>query len=150
MRTVEERRFRTMEVAATKLNEAKGYPDSLRAMTASQMRITKRITAFRGDGTRCNIYKQTVEGLNADTIKAPEAPYRTTVFELITIFCAYFPDINECMRPPPPGSRCGGKVKKLVEKPDKDHGKLPRAFCPETYSRMAQVHQYLDPSTRQK
>ena len=44
------RRYRTMETAANKLQkEAKGYLDSLRAMTASQMRIAETIDAFYGD-----------------------------------------------------------------------------------------------------
>ena len=79
---------------------------------------------------------------------------RTTVLEPIMRFCNYFPDINEC-EPPPPNSMSSphhkppltltppgikkrnhklldydatrAKVKKLVEKPDKDASKLPRA-----------------------
>ena len=73
---------------------------------------------------------------------------RQTVLEPITRFCAYFPDINECMIifadiiPQLTLSLLGikkrnhklldydatrAKVKKLVEKPDKDPTKLPRA-----------------------
>lgn len=78
---------------------------------------------------------------------------RTTVLEPISRFCSYFPDINECTQPikHTPSSPQGGakltsitgikkrnnklldydamraKVKKLVEKPDKDVTKLPRA-----------------------
>ena len=47
---VEERRYRTLESASLRLQkEAKGYLDSLRAMTASQMRIAETIDAFYGD-----------------------------------------------------------------------------------------------------
>lgn len=75
------RRFRVMETAATKLQkEAKGYLDSLRAMTASQMRIAETIDAFYGDaGTRDGVsrsYKKAVEDLDAETIKALDGPYR--------------------------------------------------------------------------
>jgi len=75
------RRYRTMEAAATKLQtEAKGYLDSLRAMTASQMRIAETIDAFYGDaGARDGVsrsYKQAVEDLDAETIKALDGPYR--------------------------------------------------------------------------
>ncbi|KAK3716784.1 BAR adaptor protein Hob3 [Vermiconidia calcicola] len=187
---VEERRFRTLEAASLRLQkEAKGYLDSLRAMTASQMRIAETIDAFYGDsGARDGVsrsYKQAVEDLDAETVKALDGPYRcvsdslaryakdetvvegiekewnfragnertytqsgcdnvgfqkeyglmeylyrTTVLEPINRFCAYFPDINECIK-----KRQGkmldydamrAKVKKLTEKPDKDPGKLPR------------------------
>ncbi|KKY16554.1 putative bar adaptor protein [Phaeomoniella chlamydospora] len=130
------RRFRTMESAANRLQkESKGYLDSLRAMTASQMRIAETIDAFYGDaGTRDGVsrsYKQAVEDLDAETIKALDGPYRTTVLEPISRFCAYFPDINECIKKRNHKlldyDAMRAKVKKLVEKPDKDVTKLPRA-----------------------
>lgn len=76
-------------------------------MTASQMRIAETIDAFYGDaGAKDGVsrsYKQAVEDLDAETIKALDGPYRTTVLEPISRFCAYFPDVNECMsRPSPP------------------------------------------------
>lgn len=78
---VEERRYRTLESAATRLQkEAKGYLDSLRAMTASQMRIAETIDAFYGDsGAKDGVsrsYKQAVEDLDAETVKALDGPYR--------------------------------------------------------------------------
>jgi len=90
-----------METAANKLQkEAKGYLDSLRAMTASQMRIAETIDAFYGDaGTKDGVsrsYKQAVTDLDAETIKALDGPYRTTVLDPIQRFCSYFPDINAC------------------------------------------------------
>ncbi|KAF1823179.1 BAR-domain-containing protein [Dissoconium aciculare CBS 342.82] len=200
---VEERRYRTLESASLRLQkEAKGYLDSLRAMTASQMRIAETIDAFYGDsGARDGVsrsYKQAVEDLDAETVKALDGPYRTTVLEPINRFCAYFPDINECIKKRNHKmldyDSMRSKVKRLVEKPDKDPSKLPRAekeadmakaayeqlnqqltdelpqlidlrvpyldpsfealvkiqlrFCAEAYSRMAQVQQYLDASTR--
>ncbi|KAJ3557600.1 hypothetical protein NPX13_g9892 [Xylaria arbuscula] len=151
---VEERRFRTMEAAALRLQkEARGYLDSLRgnaphprriddtpatnttaAMTASQMRIAETIDAFYGEsGAKDGVsrsYKQAVEDLDAETIKALDGPYRTTVLEPISRFCAYFPDVNECIKKR--GHKLldydalRAKVKKLAEKPDKDVTKLPR------------------------
>ena len=78
---VEERRYRTLESASLRLQkEAKGYLDSLRAMTASQMRIAETIDAFYGDsGARDGVsrsYKQAVEDLDAETVKALDGPYR--------------------------------------------------------------------------
>lgn len=79
------------------------------------MRIAETIDAFYGDaGAKDGVsrsYKQAVEDLDAETIKALDGPYRyagstvlqtrlmaysTTVLEPISRFCAYFPDINEC------------------------------------------------------
>lgn len=78
---VEERRYRTLEAASLRLQkEAKGYLDSLRAMTASQMRIAETIDAFYGEsGARDGVsrsYKQAVEDLDAETVKALDGPYR--------------------------------------------------------------------------
>lgn len=106
----------------------------LLAMTASQMRIAETIDAFYGDaGTKDGVsrsYKQAVDELDAETIKALDGPYRTTVLEPISRFCAYFPDINECIKKRNHKlldyDQMRAKVKKLVEKPDKDPGKLPR------------------------
>jgi amphiphysin len=57
--------------------------------------------------------------------------HRTTVLEPIGRFCAYFPDINECIKKRNHKlldyDSMRAKVKKLVEKPDKDATKLPRA-----------------------
>lgn len=122
-------------------------------MTASQMRIAETIDAFYGDaGTRDGVsrsYKQAVEDLDAETIKALDGPYRyvlsvksygmtidadesrTTVLDPIGRFCSYFPDVNECIKKRNNKlldyDAMRAKVKKLVEKPDKDVSKLPRA-----------------------
>lgn len=54
--------------------------DFFPAMTASQMRIAETIDAFYGDaGTKDGVsrsYKQAVEDLDAETIKALDGPYR--------------------------------------------------------------------------
>lgn len=64
------------------------------------MRIAETIDTFYGEaGTRDGVsrsYKQAVEELDAETVKALDGPYRTTVIEPISRFCTYFPDINEC------------------------------------------------------
>ncbi|TVY42643.1 Protein hob3 [Lachnellula occidentalis] len=150
-------------------------------MTASQMRIAETIDAFYGDAGATDgvsrSYKQAVEDLDAETIKALDGIKKRN-HKLLDY---------DAMR---------AKVKKLVEKPDKDVTKLPRAekeadmakaayeqlneqlftelpqlidlrvpyldpsfealvkiqlrFCAEAYSRMAQVQQYLDADTREQ
>ncbi|KAK9477933.1 hypothetical protein V1514DRAFT_332378 [Lipomyces japonicus] len=202
---LEERRFRTLESAANKLQiEAKGYLDSLRAMTASQTRIAETIDAFYGEsGANDGVskyYRTAVEDLDADTVKALDGPFRATVLEPISRFCSYFPDINEAIKKRNHKlldyDAMRSKVRKLVDKPSDDVQKLPKAekdaeeakeiyeelntqlinelpqlidlrvpyldpsfealvkiqlrFCSEAYTRMAQVQQYLDPSTREE
>merc|ERR1711904_94977 len=100
----------------------------------SQMRIAETIDAFYGEsGANDGVsrsYKQAVEDLDAETVKALDGPYRTTVLEPINRFCAYFPDINECIKKREHKmldyDAMRSKVKKLTDKPDKDPGKLPR------------------------
>jgi len=124
-----------MESAANKLqSEAKGYLDALRAMTASQMRIAETNDAFYGDaGARDGVsrsYKSAVTGLDAETIKALDGPYRETVLEPISRFCAYMPDVNACITKREHKlldyDSLRSKVAKLTNKPDKDPTKLPR------------------------
>jgi amphiphysin len=84
-------------------------------MTKSQMAIAETIDAFYGDaGAKDGVsrsYKQAVADLDAETIKALDGPYRTTVLDPISRFCAYFPDINECTRPrPPPKLYCSSPL----------------------------------------
>jgi bridging integrator 3 len=70
--------FRFSERKRQKTNGADG--SSRAAMTASQMRIAETIDAFYGDaGTKDGVsrsYKQAVEDLDSDTIKALDGPYR--------------------------------------------------------------------------
>ncbi len=92
---VEERRYRTLESASLRLQkEAKGYLDSLRAMTASQMRIAETIDAFYGEaGAKDGVsrsYKQAVEDLDAETVKALDGPYRCVPVQLYQ--CAFDED----------------------------------------------------------
>lgn len=106
------------------------------------MRIAETIDAFYGDaGTRDGVsrsYKQAVEELDTETIKSLDGPYRTTVLEPISRFCAYFPDINECIKKRNHKlldyDQMRAKVKKLVDKPDKDPSKLPRVHIHSQYA----------------
>lgn len=124
-----------MEGAANKLQkEAKGYLDSLRAMTASQTRIAETIDAFYGEsGQKDNVsayYKQAVQDLDAETVKELDGPYRETVLEPVSRFCSYFPEINEAIKKRNHKlidyDALRAKVKKLVDKPSDDPTKLPR------------------------
>ena len=68
------------EVGTIRGCAAEGDSNTCAAMTASQMRIAETIDAFYGDaGTKDGVsrsYKQAVEDLDAETIKALDGPYR--------------------------------------------------------------------------
>lgn len=72
-----------------------------------------------------------LERYAADQAKLTVLFHRATVLEPISRFCAYFPDINECIKKRNNKlldyDSMRSKVKRLVEKPDKDVTKLPRA-----------------------
>jgi bridging integrator 3 len=81
--------------------------------------------------------RKPLKRLTVHTGKASDRPRvriywlcRTTVLEPISRFCAYFPDINECIKKRNNKlldyDAVRSRVKKLVEKPDKDVTKLPR------------------------
>ena len=110
-------------------------------MTASQMRIAETIDAFYGDaGAKDGVsrsYKQAVEDLDAETIKALDGPYRATVLEPISRFCAYFPDVNECKWHPRedtcymnPSDRLGQLVSNIaISRHQKTRAQTPRLRC---------------------
>ncbi|KAK1065552.1 BAR adaptor protein Hob3 [Friedmanniomyces endolithicus] len=70
--------------------------------------------------------------------------YRTTVLEPISRFCAYFPDINECIKKRNHKlldyDSVRARVRKLTEKPDKDPSKLPRT---EKEAEMVSINAFL-------
>ncbi|KAG5438699.1 hypothetical protein PCANB_002419 [Pneumocystis canis] len=130
----EERRFRTLEQAVLRLQrEAKNYLDSLRLMSASQVRIAQAMDEFYPDthhkDRASKHYMHAVEDLDVRTMKELDEIYRMTVLDPISKFCTYFPEINaaitkrnhklidyDAMR---------AKVKRLTDKPSDDIKKLP-------------------------
>ncbi|AOA60519.1 Amphiphysin-like lipid raft protein [Komagataella phaffii CBS 7435] len=202
----EERRFKTLETAATNLQkETKGYLDSLRAVTASQVAIAEIIsnlyedTKFSGQYNSVgSYYLQCVQEFDQETVKQLDGPFRETVLEPISKFCSYFPEVSEAIKKrshkKTDYEQSKSKVRRLIDKPAKDATKLPRAerelqlakeiyddlnaqlkeelpqlvglrvpyfdptfealvkiqlrFCTEGYTRLAQVQQYLDQTSR--
>ncbi|CAM0139640.1 unnamed protein product [Umbelopsis sp. WA50703] len=129
-------RYKTLEQKTEKLTkEAKGYLDSLRAMTNAQTRIANTIHHFYDDSApmgQCGIkYKETVEKLDEEAKKDMDATYRTTIIEPLSRYCAYFPDINEAIKRRNKKlldyDAMRSKVRKLVDKPSEDAQRLPRA-----------------------
>ncbi|CAG8519980.1 4261_t:CDS:10 [Ambispora leptoticha] len=130
----EERRIKNLQQKSEKLHkEAKGYLDSVRAMTAAQIRIAETIDNFYEDSDNALVgakYKKAVEKLDTECRNFMDEPYRQTVLDPLGRFCAYFPDINESIKRRHKKlldyDAMRSKVRKLVEKPSDDPTKLPR------------------------
>lgn len=204
---VEERRYKTLKTAGNNIQTAsKGYLDSLRAVTASQVTISEIVSnlyeeAKQGSTVYAdvgNYYQQVVKDFDEETVKQVDGPFRETVLDPIIKFGGYFNEIDEAIKKRAHKKidydQCKAKVRKLIDKPAKDAGKLPRSekelsiakdifeelnnqlkselpeliklrvpfydpsfealvkiqmkFCTEGYSRLAQVQQYLDQTSR--
>ncbi|PRT55006.1 Protein hob3 [Wickerhamiella sorbophila] len=146
---MQERRFRTMERATNNLQkEAKGYLDSLRAMTSAQVKIAEVIDVFYGDsGASDDVstrYLTAVRELDSETVKELDEPYRECVLEPITRFTSYFVDVNEAIKKRSHKlmdyDKLRAKTKKLIDKPSDDSGKLPLAEREENQAREIYTH----------
>lgn len=203
----EERRYKTLKTAGQNLQKSsKGYLDSLRAVTASQVTIAEIVSNLyeetkQGGSVYSNVgnyYLQCVKELDEETVKQVDEPFRETILDPVTKFAGYFNEIDEATKKRAHKKvdydQCKSKVRRLIDKPAKDAGKLPRAekelamakdifdelneqmkaempqlislrvpfydpsfeslvkiqlkFCTEGYSRLAQVQQYLDETSR--
>lgn len=205
---VEERRYKTLKTAGTNLQKAtKGYLDSLRAVTASQVTIAETISNLyeeskQGGGSVYtelgSYYTQCVKDFDEETVKQVDGPFRETILDPVTKFANYFVEIDEALKKRSHKKldydQCKAKVRKLIDKPAKDASKLPTAereltvaksiyddlndqlklelpqlisirvpyydpsfeslvkiqlkFCTEGYTRLAQIQQYLDQTSR--
>lgn len=137
---VEERRYKTLKTAGLNLQKSsKGYLDSLRAVTASQVTIAEIVAnlyeeAKQGNSLYSNIgsyYTQCVKDFDEETVKQMDGPFRETILDPITKFASYFNEIDEAIKKRSHKKidydQCKAKVRKLIDKPAKDAGKLPRA-----------------------
>lgn len=203
---VEERRYKTLKAAGQNLQKAsKSYLDSLRAVTAAQVTIAEIVSNLYEDNlggsvysNLGNFYLQSVKEIDEETVKQVDGPFRETILDPITKFANYFNEIDEAIKKrthkKTDYDQCKSKVRRLIDKPAKDAGKLPRAekelaiakdiydelndqlkaelpqlialrvpfydpsfeslvkiqlkFCTEGYSRLAQVQQYLEQTSR--
>lgn len=136
---VEERRYRIMEKAVKKMQtESKGYLDSLRAVSASQVAMGEIVASFYEDAKTSaaeqstgDYYNQCVKDLDAQVSTQIDEPFRQTVFDPINKFCNYFTDVNEALKKREHKKidyeQNKAKVRRLIDKPAKDVTKLPRA-----------------------
>lgn len=137
---IEERRYKVLQKAGESLQqEAKGYLDSIRAVTASQVTIAEVISSLYDDSKYVsgggynvgNYYLQSVQDFDTETVKQLDGPFRETVLDPITKFSTYFKEIDEAIKKRDHKKQdydvAKAKVRRLVEKPAKDASKLPRA-----------------------
>lgn len=137
---IEERRFKTLKTAGQNLQKAsKGYLDSLRAVTASQVTIAEIVSnlyeeAKQGGSVYSNVgsyYLLCVKEFDAETVKQVDGPFRETILDPVTKFSNYFGEIDEAIKKrahkKTDYDQCKAKARRLIDKPAKDAGKLPRA-----------------------
>lgn len=195
-----------LETAGSKLlKETKGYLDSLRQVTSSQVNIAEIVANLYEDsknisqyGNVGSYYLQAVQEFDQETVKQLDGPFRETVLDPINKFSQYFVEIEEAIKKrshkKQDYEQAKSKVRRLIDKPAKDANKLPRAerelqmakdiyddlnnqlktelpqlvglrvpyfdpsfealvkiqlrFCTEGYTRLAQIQNYLDQSSR--
>lgn len=133
----EERRYRVLEKAGKELQkEAKGYLDSLRAVTASQVTIAEVISDLYDDAKASsasasnvgNYYLQCVKDFDSETVKQLDGPFRETVLDPISKFATYFEEIENAIKKREHKKQdydaAKSKVRRLIDKPAKDASKL--------------------------
>ncbi|CCE90709.1 amphiphysin-like protein RVS161 TDEL_0B05800 [Torulaspora delbrueckii] len=137
---IEERRYRVLQRAGEALQkESKGYLDSLRAVTASQVTVAEVISNLYDDSKYIssggynvgNYYLQCVQDFDSETVKQLDGPFREAVLDPVSKFSGYFKEIDEAIKKREHKKQdydaAKAKVRRLVDKPAKDASKLPRS-----------------------
>ncbi|RKP10772.1 hypothetical protein THASP1DRAFT_27427 [Thamnocephalis sphaerospora] len=133
-----EDRYRMMETKMEKLHkDAKGYLDSLRALSNAQSHIAETVAQFLEGAQDAQLgaaairYKALMAELDQSVRADVDEQCRQTVLDPITRYCALFPEVNEAVRKRHNKlldyDSARSKVRKLAEKPSDDQTKMPRA-----------------------
>ncbi|KAK6867081.1 Regulator of cytoskeleton and endocytosis [Candida tropicalis] len=137
----EERRFKTLKTAGLALQKSsKGYLDSIRQITNSQVTIAEIVSNLYEESKQgaqsvySNVgsyYLQCVREFDEETVKQLDGPFRETVLDPVTKFANYFTEIDEAIKKrdhkKTDYEQCKSKVRRLIDKPAKDAAKLPRS-----------------------
>ncbi|KXS09633.1 BAR-domain-containing protein [Gonapodya prolifera JEL478] len=170
----EEKRFKSFEARLLKFQkEAKSNLDSMRAVTLTQRTIAEACEALyddpsQGNGYAALKYKEVSTKIDEEGRKEFDDAYRVTVYEPVTTLSnSVSNEFNACMdkrrKKLLDYDLQKAKVRKLVEKPSGDAGKLPRNEAKLTAVRthyeslntllitdipnlLSQRHEILDPS----
>ncbi|KAI8057908.1 putative BAR adaptor protein RVS161 [Syncephalis plumigaleata] len=128
----------SMETKMNKLHkDAKGYLDSLRSLSNSQMHIANTVAQFLESsqdselGASAARYKSVMSEIDQSLRGDVDEQCRETVLNPIGRYCALFPEVNDAVRKRHNKlldyDAARSKVRKLTEKPSDDPSKLPRA-----------------------
>lgn len=105
-------------------------------MTASQVTIAEIVSNLYDDVKTDTYdvggyYLQAVREFDEETMKELDGPFRETVLDPITKFASYFQEVNEALKKRAHKKidyeQAKSKVRRLIDKPAKDAGKLPKA-----------------------
>ncbi|SMN22183.1 similar to Saccharomyces cerevisiae YCR009C RVS161 Amphiphysin-like lipid raft protein [Maudiozyma saulgeensis] len=200
----EERKYLTLKKNCQQLvTESKGYLDSFRIVSSSQLKIAEVIQNLNNDSNKSqhnanDYYLQTVQDIDSQVMKKLDEPYIETVMNPSLKFERYFKEIDEAVQKrqhkKSDYEAAKAKVRRLTDKPSKDVNKLPTSekelqlskeiyeslnnqlkqelpqliqlrvpffdasfealvkiqyrFSTESYTRLSQVQQYIDPQSR--
>ncbi|KAI8804000.1 hypothetical protein BJ742DRAFT_826799 [Cladochytrium replicatum] len=134
----EERRFKNFEGKVERLHkEAKGYLDSVRAMTLAQRQIAETVDLFYDNDAPPALtqsvmhYRDAISKLDDEVRTELDEVYRTAVLDPLGKMVGTFPDVNEAIKKRQKKlldyDRARSSVRRLVEKPSDDTQKLPKA-----------------------
>ena len=131
----QERRYNLLKKNCEQLVvESKGYLDSLRIVSSSQLRIAEVLENLNSDtdnnsAKEGKIYLQTVQSLDNNVVKKLDEPYIETVMNPCLKFERYFKEIDDAIKKRHHKKNdyeaLKAKVRKLTDKPSKDVSKLP-------------------------
>lgn len=147
----EEKRYRAMETASTKLHkELRHYKDSLTTLVNAQESVGEVLSGFYGTDKNnvAHIYHDAMKELQTTGLGELEHPYLQTVLNPIQRFNSYYVDVNEAIKKRAHKkldySALKSKVQKLEANPSEDPKYEPKlkdsqaqlVEIEETYSRL--------------
>lgn len=131
----QERRYNVLKKNCQQLViESKGYLDSFRIVSSSQLRIAEVLESLncevsKNDTATEKMYLQTVQSLDKNVVKKLDEPYIETVMNPCLKFERYFKEIDDAVKKRHHKKNdyeaAKAKVRRLTDKPSKDVSKLP-------------------------
>ncbi|QEL58075.1 hypothetical protein CJJ09_000106 [Candidozyma auris] len=97
----EEKRFRAMEKASTKLHkDLRRYKETLTSLAAAQQNVSDVLAGFYGSEAKCvaKEYQQATKAIRNETLQELGEPFFQTVLNPIDRFNSYYVDMNEAIK----------------------------------------------------
>lgn len=130
---IDDRRYQVLRKAGTALQKAlKDYLDGIRAVTVAQVSIADIVSQLSTLISQAGqVYLDTMRSFDLDRDAQIDTPFRETVLDPVTQFTNYFTEVDAAIKKrnhkKTDYELCKAKVRKLIDKPPKDAGKLPTA-----------------------